>query len=129
MKHPFVVLILALVAATLLSGCYAQKYVAGAVEKPTMMSGATAEPRPYDVIKKFSITDRSGWFILGLIPSGHTNLNSLVMDQVKAAGGDAVINLTIETKYDVVDILVTVLVGGIYNTRVSIVEGEVIKYR
>ncbi len=94
-----------------------------------MMSGAIAEKKEYSVIKHFSVTDRSGWFIIGLIPSGHTNVNEIVSNELKAAGGDAVINLKIETKHDFVDVLIGILVGGIYNTRVSIIEGDIIKYK
>ncbi|RCK75108.1 MAG: hypothetical protein IGBAC_1244 [Ignavibacteriae bacterium] len=39
------------------------------------------------------------------------------------------INLKIETKYDFIDIVIGALVGGIYNTRVSIIEGDIIKYK
>lgn len=120
---------LIIISVFILSGCYAQKYVASAVDKPTMISGAAAEIREYTVIKHFSVTDRSGWFILGLIPFGHTDLNEIIFNEIKASGGDAVINLKIETKYDIVDILIGILVGGIYNTRVSIIEGDIIKYK
>lgn len=125
----FLIILLTIWFVFILGGCFAQKYVAGSVDKPTMMSGSAAETREYTVIKHFSITDRSGWFILGLIPSGHTNINEIVSNELKASGGDAVINLKIETKYDFIDIVIGALVGGIYNTRVSIIEGDIIKYK
>ena len=113
----------------LLSGCFAQQYVAGAVDKPAMMSGAAAEKKEFSVLKHFTVTDRSGWFLFGLIKSGHTNLNEIIQDELKSAGGEGVINLKIETIYDPVDVLIGLLVGGLYNTRATHLEGDIIKYR
>ena len=115
-------------ASFVLCGCFSQQYVAGISEAPVKMSGAKAEKQEYSVLKSFKVVDRSGWFILGLIPSGHTDIDKIVKEQVLAAGGDAVINLKIKTQYDFVDIIITALVGGIYNTRVTHLEGDVIKY-
>ena len=113
----------------LLVGCYTQTYLAPTIDKPAMLSGAASVKNEYTVVKRFSIQDRSGWFIAGLIPSGHTNVNDLLKNEVVASGGDAVINLKITSQYDVVDILISALTGGIYNTRATHLEGEVIKYK
>ena len=129
MKRILLASIIILIAGVLFSGCFAQQFVAGSVDSPTMMSGAAAEKKEYTVVKNFSVSDRSGWFILGLIPSGHTDLNKIVADEVKSARGDAVINLKIKSLYDPADILIGILVGGIYNTRQSIITGDIIKYK
>ena len=118
-----------LITSVLLSGCFAQKYVAGSLDQQAKMSGAAAETQQYDVIKSFSVTDRSGWFVFGLIPVAHTDVQEIVDQEVKSVGGDAVINLTVESKYDFVDVLIGILVGGIYNSRVSYISGDVIKYQ
>jgi len=129
MKSKFKIAFLVCAATVLLSGCYAQKYVAGGLDYQAKMSGAAAEKQEYTVIKSFDVTDRSGWFVFGLIPVGHTDLNDIVNQEIKAVGGDAVINLKIETKYDFVDVLIGILVGGIYNSRVSYIQGDIIKYK
>jgi len=98
-------------------------------DKPSCLSGAAAEKKEFTVLKHFKVTDRSGWFILGLIKSGHTNLNEILQKEINEVGGDAVINVKIETMYDPVDIIISILIGGIYNTRVSHIEGDVIKYK
>jgi len=53
----------------------------------------------------------------------------ILQNEIKESGGDAVINIKIETMYDPVDIIISLVVGGIYNTRVSHIEGDVIKYK
>ena len=129
MKNHAITSILAIIIIVTLAGCFAQQYVGSAVDKPSSLSGAAAEKKEFTVVKHFNITDRSGWFILGLIKSGHTNLNEILQNELKEAGGDAIMNVKIETMYDPLDIIITVLVGGIYNTRVSHIEGDVIKYK
>jgi len=129
MKKNFLKSTLAMIIIVTFAGCFAQQYVASAVDKPCSLSGAAAEKKEFTVLKHFNVTDRSGWFIFGLIKSGHTNLNEILENEIKEAGGDAVINIKIETMYDPVDIIISLVVGGIYNTRVSHIEGDVIKYK
>lgn len=56
-----------LLLLVLLAGCYSQTYIAGGVEKPVMMSGGAAEHREYTVVKHFTTSDRSGWFLFALM--------------------------------------------------------------
>jgi len=93
------------------------------------MSGLGIEKKEATIIQHFELSDRSGWFILGLIKSSHTDIEDLVKKEIQSVNGDAALNLQIETVYDPLDIIISVLVGGIYNSRQIKIEGDVIKYK
>ncbi|MDH4032975.1 MAG: hypothetical protein OEV80_04165 [candidate division Zixibacteria bacterium] len=98
-------------------------------EPAEMNAAGTAN---YTVISSFTVNDRAGW-ILGLVPvnppagDNHYYLKTILDREIQAAGGDAVINVTLRGQYQFTDFLIG-LVLPVYSTRTLTVTGDVIKY-
>jgi hypothetical protein len=120
---------ISLVICLLLVGCFSQQFVAPTVDKPVMMSGAAAEKKEFTIVKHFDRSDRSGWWIFALIKGGQTDVDKILNEEIKSSGGDAVINLKISGIFDPLDVLIWAVIGGIYNTRYTEIEGDIIKYK
>ena len=112
----------------LLTSCATLELSTLGYQKPVAMS-SSLDGKDFTVVKHFVRKLRAGWLIYMLIPVGHPDLAQVINQEVAAAGGDGVVNLKITTQYDAVDVVISVLVGGLYNTRSIIVEGDVIKFK
>lgn len=118
-----------LIGALTLSACYTQSFVAPVLEKPATLTGKAAEPREYEVVKHFMRTKRSGFWLFALIQGSQPDLNQVFKEEISSAGGDAVMNVEITTQFDALDVLVGLLVGGIYNSKIVHIEGDVVRYK
>jgi hypothetical protein len=86
--------------------------------------------KPYTVVKSFEVNDKAGWFLFFPVnqPAGdnHGYIGWLLDQQIKQAGGDAVINVKVRAQSQFLDYLIWIVPG--YNTRTVTITGDVIKY-
>ncbi|MEM1125048.1 MAG: hypothetical protein AAGI71_00235 [Bacteroidota bacterium] len=85
------------------------------------------DPTTYDIIDSFEEKKRASWVILGLVPVGEAEVEEIIEREVRRSGGDAATNVIVTAQFDVVDVIIGALVGGIFNTRTYIVEGDVVR--
>jgi hypothetical protein len=111
--------VFAVACALLMAGCFTMRY-----EIPSEQPRAS-----YDVIGSFEVQKRASWLILGLIPMREVEVAELVAEAVEREGGDAATNVVVTAQYDGTDVIVSLLVGGIYNTRSYLVTGDVVRLR
>ncbi len=111
--------LLALAAALLLTGCFTMRYDVPP-EQPTAA---------YDVIGSFEVKKRASWLILGLVPMREVQVAELIAEAVDRDGGDAATNVVVTAQYDGTDVIVSLLVGGLYNTRSYLITGDVVRLR
>ena len=115
----FPALVLALTIALLASGCFTTRY--------------TIPPEhardSYDVIGSFEEQRKASWAILGLVPIREAEVEQLIADAVEREGGDAATNVVVTAQYDGGDVLISLIVGGLFNTRSYRVTGDVVRFR
>ena len=122
MTHAFrltTLALLTLAGALLMTGCFTMRY-----EIPPEQPRAA-----YDVIGSFEVQKRASWLILGLVPMREVEVAALVADAVAREGGDAATNVVVTAQYDGTDVIVSLLVGGLFNTRSYLVTGDVVRLR
>lgn len=112
---PVILILVAFVA----SGCFTVQYTIPPEHERTS----------YDVIGSFEVKQRASWLILGLVPMREADVEDIVTDEVERQGGDAATNVVVTAQYDGVDVIVGLLVGGIFNTRSYTVTGDVVQFR
>ena len=99
----------------------------GTTDKPISWN-SNLGGREYDVANHFIRTEQASWLILTLIPLNQPDVGQIVQQEIGSAGGDGAVNVQITTKLDVLDIVISIFVGGLYNTRTVIIEGDVVKF-
>ncbi len=121
----------ALAALIALTGCTTVLYDARSLESDASLN--EPDGRTYSVVSSFEIDDKAGW-VIGLIPvnkpggDNHDYLSTLLAEEIRKAGGDAVMNVKLRSQNQPVDIVVYILTTGIYQLRTTTVTGDVIKY-
>ena len=103
----------------LFSGCYTVRYAI----PPEHESGN------YEVIEKFEVKKKVSWVIFGLVPVSEAQVESIVKEQVQRYNGDAATNIEIEAQYDAADVIVAILVGGLFNTRTYTIRGDIVRFK
>lgn len=81
----------------------------------------------YKVVGELKYNTKAIFLALQLITIKDSEIEKAINKQVKKSDGDGVINLTIHEQYDIVDIVISVFVGGLINTRTVKVNGDIIK--
>lgn len=81
----------------------------------------------YDVVGKIKYDTKAVFLVLQLITIRDAEIDKAIQKQVRKSEGDGVINLKIHEQYDFVDFVVSVIAGGILNTRTVKIEGDIIK--
>lgn len=115
-----------LVGALLISGCARINLTAMSLDKTVMMTGQPG--RPYTVIRHFSDSTKAMYLVFDLATIREPEVEKLIQRQLKATGGDAVINVEIEHQFSFVDSLVRVIAEPVFGMSSVKVEGDVIKY-
>jgi len=119
--------ILLLTLGVMVLGCYRMTYET-AMTRPVLMTG---EPGvKYKLIRHFEKTVRPIWILWGLLPIRGVNLGEVLKEELRE--GDAIINLTVESKQGPVDIGIgclssLILPVGI-DTRTVTIKGDVVKF-
>jgi hypothetical protein len=125
------VALITLVAIVALSGCATVMYDARSLGMPASLGEAGSTG--YTVLSSFEINDKAAW-VLGLVPANkpagdnQDYLATLLAEEIRKAGGDAVINVTLRTQTQPLDILVSIVTLGIYPTRTATITGDVIRF-
>ena len=125
--------ILIATSLALLTSCATIDFNATGITQAPVKLNAVGEPA-YDVISSFEIADKGGW-VLGLIPVNkpagdrHDYFATMIDREIRAAGGDAAVNVHIRAQNGVGDIVIGIVTTGIYQTRTVLVTGDVVKYR
>jgi hypothetical protein len=88
---------------------------------PVTLAEAAATPVAGDT---FSVTRHPVWFLYGLLPSGHPNLEDVLAGQLGA--GKRIANLRIRQRMRWSDVLVTVLTVGLAAPRSVTFEGVIV---
>ena len=105
--------------ALLLAGCYTVNYVI----PPEQNRDA------YEIVGSFEVKKRASWVVFGLVPVSDAQVEEIIRDQIERKGGDVAINVVIEAQYDPVDVVIAMLVGGLFNTRSYTVKGDVARLK
>lgn len=88
------------------------------------------QPRSnYDVVGSFETKQRASWLILGLVSLRPAEVEEIVAREVNRYDGDAATNVRVTAQYDATDIIVSLIVGGLYNTRSYRVTGDVVNFK
>jgi hypothetical protein len=88
---------------------------------PASMAEAAATPVAGD---SFSVTRHPVWFVYGLIPAAHPNIEDVLAGQLGA--GKRIANLRIRQRMRWSDLLITVLTAGLASPRSVTLEGVVV---
>src|SRR5690606_6135532 len=128
----FVALLLPLVMLFPMSGCF-KAHLDGGIFMSQKIGQRDALP-PHQVVGSFDETKRAGWLLLALVPINEpagldaTWSQDVVQEEISRLGGDAAINVTYDIQWDVLDVLIGLLVGGIYNSQSFTVSGQVVRF-
>ena len=88
------------------------------------------QPRSnYDVVGSFETKQRASWLIMGLVSLRPAEVEEIVAREVNRYDGDAATNVRVTAQYDATDIIVSLIVGGLYNTRSYRVTGDVVNFK
>jgi hypothetical protein len=114
-------------AAVTLAGCATITYEAELVDAMVAMNraGSTAEA---ETVGMLDVDRRAVFLVAELITVVDAELDEVIRRELARTGGDAVINLRIEERYDFLDVVVSVLAGGIVNTRSATLRGDVVRW-
>ena len=115
------------VGVLLLSGCAKINMTALNVDKAVFMSGKPTE-KPYDVVRHFSQETKGMYLAFDLATIREPEVEKILNQELKAADGDAVINLQLKHQFSFVDGLIRVLTEPLFGTSTVTVEGDIIKY-
>lgn len=107
-------------------GCASVKFIPK-TNKPVLMNGNIG--RDFVEIGSFNKECTMWWLVWGLVPVDQTDLFYLVENNLKMSGGDAIINLKIEGKNDIVDGIVPILSLGLFFGRTYSISGDIIKFK
>ena len=117
-------------ALLMFSACSTINLDAQRLLEPAQMNSAGA--KDFTIIKSFVVNDKAGWIWIVPVnkPAGDMNdyLADILENQIKAAGGDGVINVKIRAQNQVIDYLTIIGTLGLYTTRTVTITGDVIKY-
>lgn len=116
---------LALLAAA--SGCATITYDAPLLETMVAMNHA-APTAAYEHVGDFELDRRPVFLIAQLITVVDAELEDALSRELARSGGDAVINLRIHEEYDFVDVVISVVAGGLVDTRSVTLRGDVIRW-
>ncbi len=83
----------------------------------------------YDIIGSFNTSKKASWVIFGLVPLNEADVEQIVEREVQRLEGDAATNVVVTAQYDAVDVLVGIVLGGIFNTRNYTVTGDIVRHR
>ena len=124
-------LFLVLIALVAMTGCATVMYDARSLDAGTSLN--QPDGRAYKIVSSFETNDKAGW-VIGIIPvnkpagDNHDYLATLLAEEVRKAGGDAVINLKLRSQNQPLDIIAGILTWGVYSLRTTTITGDVIKY-
>ena len=117
-----------------LAGCYRAHIVGGTIYKPGFDPVSIAGKQERQV-SHFEVSKRAGWFILALIPAmGPAGSDSdwsyeRAINEINKRQGDAAKNIEVSSEWDIVDIIVSFFVGGLFNVSNYTMTGDVVKYQ
>lgn len=113
--------------AVALPGCATITYEAELVDAMVAMNraGSAAEA---ESVGTMDVDRRTVFLVAELITVVDSELDEVIRRELARTGGDAVINLRIEERYDFLDVVVAVLAGGIVNTRSATLRGDVVRW-
>jgi hypothetical protein len=123
---------LILIALVALAGCSTVMYDARTLDPDARLNDAGEEE--YTVVSSFEINDKASW-LLGIVPVNkpagdhHDYLATLLNEEIRKVGGDAVINVKLRTQNRPLDVIVGIATLGVYAMRTATITGDVIKYR
>ena len=83
----------------------------------------------YEVVGELEYNTKAIFLIVQLITIKDSEIDKAINKQVNKFDGDGVINLKIHEQYDIVDVVISILVGGLVNTRTVKVNGDIVKMK
>lgn len=95
----------------------------------TPMSYTQDLGRPYEVLRGFEQEDRKVWLFFYLWGINDVNGVKLAEQAVNTSGAEGVARLNIQTKFDVLDVIITNLLFGIICTENVHAEGDLVKFK
>ncbi|MDO8733674.1 MAG: hypothetical protein Q7K21_00755 [Elusimicrobiota bacterium] len=107
-------------------GCASVQFVPK-TNKPVLMNSNIG--RDFVEIGSFNKEYTMWWLAWGLVPIDQTDLFYLVENDLKMSGGDAIINLRIEGKNDIVEGIAPLLTYGLFFGRTYSISGDIIKFK
>ncbi|MCX7013982.1 MAG: hypothetical protein NTW86_15755 [Candidatus Sumerlaeota bacterium] len=114
------------------SGCFHAKVNGGTIFRPGLEPTKMTGQGQY--VGNFEASTRAGWLLFALIPvmapagsSGDWSYQQAI-NEIQKRQGDAARNIEIRSQMDWVDVIVAILVGGLFNTSKYTITGEVVKY-
>jgi len=114
------------------SGCFHAKVNGGTIFRPGLEPAKMAGQG--QLVGNFETSARAGWILFALIPvmqpagsSGDWSYQQAI-NEIQKRQGDAARNIEIRSQMDFADVIVSILVGGLFNTSKYTITGEVVKY-
>ena len=117
-----------LLLAAALGSCRTITYDAVTLEQMVAMNRATAA-RPYERVDTFERKRRAVFLVADLITVMDAELEEALRRELARSDGDAVVNLRIHEEYDLVDVVVGLIAGGLIGTRSITYRGDVVRWR
>lgn len=124
-RTPGIVVLLA--ALTSLAGCATITYEAELVDAMVAMN-RTASADEVEPAGQMEVSRRAVFLVAELITVADAELDEVIRRELTRTGGDAVLNLRIEERYDFLDVVVALIAGGLVNTRSATIRGDVVQW-
>lgn len=119
MQNRLPAIIITLLVAVSASGCFTAQYTIPSEQRRSN----------YDVVGSFETKQRTSWLIFGLVSLRAAEVEEIVAREIARYDGDAATNVRVTAQYDATDVIVTMIVGGIYNSRSYRVTGDIVNLR
>jgi len=121
------VLLITLATAMLaMNGCTTVYVNGSGATKPVALTASAEEP--FNTVGHFHCAKRAWYVLWGLLPISQPDVGQVASS---ASGtGNAVVNLSVMTQYDLLDVLIDVVLGfATITTRSVAIEGDIARYQ